>query len=133
MGGGYKIDVFCALRDQSFRHRPQLPGICCFAHGAPGNRAILAIFAAQGTAAKENGAAAAGACQRRLLPHMEHGLGHHGGVRSTAEAFFTGCSVYAAPAGTQLAVYIIHFLTSFPPFYHGFSRFSTLPPQFFVI
>ena len=65
-----------------------------------GNIPVLAIFAAQGAAAEEDGTAAAGAGQRRFFPFVEHGLCHHRACRAAAETNFAGTSVRSAHAGT---------------------------------
>ena len=76
--------------------------------GTAADGGILAVPAPQGTAAKENGTAAAISCQGRLLPPVKHGLGYKGSISAAAEAGFSGGPVYSAPPGTKLAVYIIH-------------------------
>lgn len=112
VGGGDEIDILRPLGDQVFENSAQSGGIHGSAHGAAADGGVLAVFAAQGAAAEEQGAAAPGAGQNRLLPHMAHGFGHQGGSRAAAEAGFAGGSVDAAFSGAQAAVGVVHENTS---------------------
>ena len=126
MGRRHQIDIFRTLCDQLLHHSPQPGCIHRLPHCAAGDRPILAIFAAQSAAAKENGTAAAFSCQCRLFPFVEHGLCHQCRAGTAAKAGLSGGSVDTAGSGAKLAVYIIHFLTSFYPLYHDFCPFSIL-------
>lgn len=112
LGGGDEIDVFRPLDDQVFENLAQSGGISGLSHGAAADGGVLAVFAAQGAAAEEQGAAAPGTGQNRLFPHVAHGFGHQGGIRAAAEAGFAGGSVYAAFSGAQAAVGVVHENTS---------------------
>ena len=94
---------------------------------------VLAEAAAQGTAAEENRAAAAAACQYRFLPFVEHGFRHQSGIRAAAEAQKTGGPVHPALPGAEGAVCIIHGEAShntalFPASYHFFRSLTS--PRF---
>ena len=100
MGGRYQIDIFRALGNQLFHALPQSGAVHRRAHRGAADGGILTIFAAQRTASKENGAAAAASRQSGFFPLVEHGLGHQSGIRTAAEAPLTGGSVHAAAPGT---------------------------------
>ena len=119
MGRGHQIDIFCPLGDEAFHSRPKSGAVHGRSHRLAADGGVLAVFAAQGAAAKENGAAAAAACQGRLFPSVDHGLGHQGRIRAAAEAHLPGSSVHPTLPGTQLAVYITHKIKSF--YFHKYS------------
>ena len=93
---------------------------------APRKKAAATQASGEAGAPAASAEAAAPAPKKQRAPRKK-------AAKPAAEAPLTDCSVHTAPSGTEFAVYIIHFLTSFSPFYHGFSPFSTLPPRFFVI
>ena len=129
MGGGHQVDVLRAPGNQVFHQTAQSGAVHGHAHRPAGDLPVLAVAAAQGAAAEENGAAAAFSGQGRLLPLVEHTFCHKGSGGTAAEAGFIPGTVCAAFPGTEFAVYIIHeFSTSFGSIIAVFS--SILNPGF---
>ena len=100
LGGGHQIDILRPLGDQIFHFQMQSGRIHGFSHRGCGNCPILAIYALQGTAAKKHSTAAAIACQGRLFPFVEHGLGNQRLPGTAAKAHFPGSPVHPTLPGT---------------------------------